>query len=121
MHIVKSIFQYKCPKCRQGDLYVKPFNLKNPLNMPNACPVCNQKMEPEPGFYFGAMFISYLITAFLFLGVAGVLIIFYKFSVNGAMGVVILIGVLTYLFVLRISRSIWIHFIVKYDSSYASD
>lgn len=114
MHVLKSIFLYKCPKCRQGDLFVKPFELKKPLNMPERCSVCAQKMVPEPGFYFGAMFISYIITAFVFLAIAGVLIIFYDFSVNGAMGVVLLFGIVSYLFVLRISRSLWIHFIVKY-------
>lgn len=27
--------------------------------MPSHCPVCGQAYEPEPGFYWGAMFISY--------------------------------------------------------------
>ncbi|MBF9220063.1 DUF983 domain-containing protein [Hymenobacter ruricola] len=26
--------------------------------MPAACPVCRQTYEPEPGFYYGAMYIS---------------------------------------------------------------
>ncbi|MBF9142185.1 DUF983 domain-containing protein [Hymenobacter properus] len=26
--------------------------------MPEACPVCSQAYEPEPGFYYGAMYIS---------------------------------------------------------------
>lgn len=26
--------------------------------MPAQCPVCGQAYEPEPGFYFGAMYIS---------------------------------------------------------------
>ncbi|MBX0292946.1 DUF983 domain-containing protein [Hymenobacter sp. HSC-4F20] len=40
--------------------------------MPAHCPVCGQAYEPEPGFYWGAMFISYafstaimLVTGFL--------------------------------------------------------
>ncbi|QKG54593.1 DUF983 domain-containing protein [Hymenobacter sp. BRD67] len=27
--------------------------------MPAECPVCGQTFEPEPGFYFGAMYISF--------------------------------------------------------------
>ncbi|QKG58812.1 DUF983 domain-containing protein [Hymenobacter sp. BRD128] len=27
--------------------------------MPAECPVCGQAFEPEPGFYFGAMYISF--------------------------------------------------------------
>ena len=29
------------------------------MEMNNECPECNASFEPEPGFYFGAMFISY--------------------------------------------------------------
>ena len=28
------------------------------MEMPNECPVCRQTYEPEPGFYYGAMYIS---------------------------------------------------------------
>ena len=28
------------------------------MKMPEACPVCRQTYEPEPGFYYGAMYIS---------------------------------------------------------------
>lgn len=27
--------------------------------MPRYCPVCAQTFEPEPGFYYGAMYVSY--------------------------------------------------------------
>lgn len=27
--------------------------------MPESCPVCGQHYEPEPGFYWGAMYISF--------------------------------------------------------------
>lgn len=28
------------------------------MDMPAECPVCHQTYEPEPGFYYGAMYIS---------------------------------------------------------------
>ena len=28
------------------------------MEMPDECPVCRQTYEPEPGFYYGAMYIS---------------------------------------------------------------
>ena len=85
--------------------------------MPEKCAVCDQKTEPEPGFYYGAMFISYGITAFLFLGVAGAGIIFFGLSPNAAMGIVIVVGAFLFLKILRLSRSIWFHIIVKQDKS----
>jgi RsiW-degrading membrane proteinase PrsW (M82 family) len=30
--------------------------------MPDKCPVCGVELEPEPGFYWGAMYISYAFT-----------------------------------------------------------
>jgi hypothetical protein len=35
------------------------FNLAHFTDMPERCEVCAVPLEPEPGFYWGAMFISY--------------------------------------------------------------
>ncbi|KAA9338737.1 DUF983 domain-containing protein [Hymenobacter busanensis] len=43
--------------------------------MPENCPVCGQAYEPEPGFYWGAMFISYGFAVAVFL-VTSVLLYF---------------------------------------------
>ncbi len=105
----------KCPRCQEGDLFIQPFEFTKPLNMPEKCPVCNQKFEPEPGFYYGAMFLSYIFSAFFFLGIIGVCLIFFKLSLNMSMLVVLLVAFSTYFFFLRMSRSIWINILVKYD------
>ncbi|MBK8054581.1 MAG: DUF983 domain-containing protein [Saprospiraceae bacterium] len=106
----------KCPRCQEGDLFIKPFEFTKPLNMPEKCPVCHQKFEPEPGFYYGAMFLSYIFSAFFFLGIVGVCLIVFKLSLNLSMVVVLLIASLTYFFFLRMSRSLWINILVKYDA-----
>ena len=41
--------------------------------MPGACPVCGQAYEPEPGFYIGAMYVSYAFVVPLVL-VVGLLV-----------------------------------------------
>jgi len=57
---VKAIIDEKCPRCYQGDLYPESvLNIKNFYKMNKACPYCEQTFEPEPGFYFGAMFVAY--------------------------------------------------------------
>jgi hypothetical protein len=84
--------------------------------MPKNCPVCGQRFEPEPGFYYGAMFLSYIISAFFFLGVIGACIIFLGMSLNASFGVLLLVAAATYFFFLRISRSLWINIMVSYDS-----
>jgi len=50
----------RCPRCHQGPLFThSAFNLTKFADMPPACPVCGQAYEPEPGFYWGAMYISF--------------------------------------------------------------
>ncbi len=101
-------------------MFETPMKILSPLRMNKKCSVCGQKFEPEPGFYFGAMFISYVFIAFFSLGLTGLLVFYFKLSVDFAFA--ILLGVLALLFLwnLRFSRSIWIHLVVKYDRHAAS-
>ncbi|MEN8929203.1 MAG: DUF983 domain-containing protein [Flavobacteriales bacterium] len=55
-----SIFKRKCPVCHEGDFFVsKPYDLKNTGKIRDACPECGEKYSKEPGFYYGAMYVSY--------------------------------------------------------------
>lgn len=50
----------RCPRCHEGPLFKhSALNLTKFADMPEACPVCGQAYEPEPGFYWGAMYISF--------------------------------------------------------------
>ena len=114
-NILGSILGKKCPRCRESSLFVEPLMLNKPLDMPERCNVCGQNFMPEPGFYYGAMFISYIMSSFFFLLVAGICIIYFKWSVEGAFGLIIFLGAILYIWVLRMSRSIWINIMIKYD------
>lgn len=50
----------KCPQCREGKLFsvgiLSYFKLSE-IN--KSCPVCSANLNPEPDFYYGAMYISY--------------------------------------------------------------
>lgn len=120
MNIVRSIWNYYCPRCRQGKIFAEPFLMSDPLNMPDECSVCGQKTNPEPGFYYGSMFLSYILSGFFLLGTALLLVFGFGWSANGAMAMVVLLAVLIYFKLLRISRSIWIHTIIKYDPKYTT-
>ena len=114
-NFIKSIFSYNCPRCREGELFVKPFKFSAPLKMNERCSVCNQKFEPEPGYYFGAMFISYIWTGFLFLGIIGFCMLVLGWGVNASFALLIFIAAVLYFWIARISRSIYIHLDVRYD------
>lgn len=116
MNLLSSIVKYKCPSCRKGDIYTKPFKMSAPLSMVETCPHCGQKTNPEPGFYYGAMFVSYVFTAFLYLGIIGFLILVLGWNINEAFGLLLLFVALTYFKTARLSRSLWLHLMVKYKN-----
>ena len=63
--LLYSIFLMKCPRCREGNMFEKPiFSFKKLFTMYDFCPHCGQKYSLEPGFYYGAMFVSYVLSAF---------------------------------------------------------
>lgn len=99
-------------------MYKEPFVLSNPLDMHKTCRICAQKFEPEPGFYFGAMFVSYVLSGSFFVIIALITVFGLGWSVNQTMILILFLGALMYLKVLRFSRSMWIHFMVKYDKRY---
>ena len=114
--LLKSVFDMTCPKCRTGGLFETPtFSFQKPFEMLNRCPHCNQKYMLEPGFYFGAMFISYGITGWLCLAIVGGCMLVFGMNVWTSFGLLILICAILYVWFFRISRSIWIHGWVKYD------
>ena len=55
-----SILHFKCPYCGKGDFFVAhPYNLRRAGDTYDRCPECNGRYSIEPGFYYGAMYVSY--------------------------------------------------------------
>ena len=56
-----SIIKFKCPYCQEGEFYKSrnPYNFSSMSEHRDTCENCNKKLSIEPGFYFGAMYISY--------------------------------------------------------------
>lgn len=56
-----SILKFKCPHCHEGDFYKSnnPYNLKSLSETKEECSNCKRKFSIEPGFYYGAMYVSY--------------------------------------------------------------
>jgi uncharacterized protein (DUF983 family) len=53
-----ALLHLRCPRCHTGRLFTHSALNTGFMDMPAACPVCHQTFEPEPGFYYGAMYIS---------------------------------------------------------------
>lgn len=55
-----SVLFNKCPRCGKGDFFVtKTAYAKNFDKMHTNCPHCGELLVPEPGFYQGALYMSY--------------------------------------------------------------
>lgn len=117
MGTFKNILGQRCPRCHTGKLFLhkNPYNFKKMGKMPPNCPACGQDFEIEPGFFFGASYISYalnvawLIPSFLFTKFV------WDWSLSQYMiFVAVLLPFLTPL-IFRVSRSAWIHIFVRYD------
>lgn len=86
--------------------------------MPEKCSNCELNYMPEPGYYFGAMFISYGWTVWTILAIVGFCMLVLDWSVEASFGLVIFVSALTYFFIMRISRSMYIHMDVRFDKKY---
>lgn len=110
MSALKGIVAGKCPKCEEGKIFRtngNPVLFKIPV-MNDNCPVCGHKFEKEPGYFYGAMYVSYAVT------VAQMLLIFlvaFQFTNNLA---IIFASVVVFVFALstinyKLSRILWIY------------
>lgn len=58
------ILQEKCPQCGQSDVFKKNAKLFAVPEMNIRCKHCNYSFDREPGYFIGAMYISYGIAVF---------------------------------------------------------
>ncbi len=88
--------------------------------MPDHCPVCGQPMEIETGFYYGTGYVSYALAVAVTVAsfIAWWVLIGMSLSDNRffwwmGTNAVLLIALQPYL--MRLSRTIWLSFFVKYQ------
>jgi len=105
----------KCPKCQQGDLFESSsFGYgKKSFEMPEKCPVCGQTYMPEPGFYYGAMFLSYIMTGFFSIFFMVVVHWVLGLSLVNSFIILILILAAFFVFIFRFSRALWLNMMVR--------
>lgn len=116
----KAMWNNKCPRCRKGDIFIKPLDILNPLDMPESCSICGQATEPEPGFYYGAMFLSYGIASLILLPTTLFMLFYFKLSFTTTFIIMGLIVVAGFFKLLRGSRSLYFHLVVKYNKEFAN-
>ena len=90
------------------------------MEMNQDCPVCGQPTEIEVGFYYGTSYVSYVLTVAISVAtlVAWYVLIGMSTSDNRFfywLGFNSILLILLQPWLMRLSRSIWISWFVKYD------
>lgn len=116
---VYSITRSKCPRCMEGEIYPdkNPYRFKTMTDFNPRCSVCDQNFEPEPNFYYGAMYVSYGYTVALFVAVYIIFGIWMGWTMWPTVGALAVTLVLLAPVIFRISRTTWLSFFVKYDKN----
>ncbi|MFT6846202.1 MAG: hypothetical protein ACJAUV_002407 [Flavobacteriales bacterium] len=118
-----SIFKGKCPQCHEGKMFdYHPYNFSKIGDMRSHCTVCKLKYSREPGFFFGAAYVSYMIT--VSLGIFGFVTTRlllgespWQLYLSVVIGLILLLFPLTFV----LSRTIWINMFVKYNPDCKKD
>lgn len=125
-NLLLSVLGNKCPRCRRGKLFKNknPYKLKSLMKMNEQCPVCGQVTDMEPGFYYGTSYVSYAVGVAISVATFIAWWVLIGFSLDDNrffwwMGVnaIILVGLQPIL--MRLARTIWIYFFIRYSSNWS--
>jgi uncharacterized protein (DUF983 family) len=65
-----SIVTMTCPQCQESHMMVgNPYRFSTMGEVKNKCEVCGLDFKPEPGFYYGAMYVSYGLSVAIFVSI----------------------------------------------------
>ncbi len=116
MNFVQKVIAAKCPICEQEKVFESSGNilvLKAP-KMNEACGNCGHKYETEPGFFFGAMFVSYgMIVAEL--GALYFVVQYFVSNLEALIAIMFGAIILTSFTNFKYSRLIWMHMLTSTD------
>lgn len=126
--LITSLLLNRCPRCRRGELFKESnsYKLKAVLQMNERCPVCGQVTDIEAGFYYGTGYVSYALAVAITIAtfVACWMVIEFSFNDNRFfwwMGVNAFLLILLQPPLMRLSRTMWLSFFVRYSSRWEHD
>lgn len=120
-----SMLSFRCPHCREGNMFENPtlYTLHKLGNTHQHCTVCGTNLKPEPGFYFGAAYVSWALTVAQWVSVLVALKCFdalgwmeFGFLTHPATFLIsgIVVSLFTFPYMFRLSRSMWAHIFIKH-------
>lgn len=121
--ITYSTLGNKCARCHKGKVFENnnPYSFKNGLTMKDSCSECHLKYEREPGFFYGALYVSYALMSGIFIVwfLADLLWI----HMEAVTLAIVVASTMLILFpvVYRSARLVWLNFFIRYDKNYSKN
>lgn len=109
-NLVMMILKEKCPHCGKSDVYQKKKHFFELPVMKDRCDNCNYYFDREPGYFLGAMYISYGLA--VLQGIITFLLLYTFLPDIPTLWTVLIILAVIFLFSLKnykLSRIIYIH------------
>jgi uncharacterized protein (DUF983 family) len=118
-----AVLNSKCPRCRRGKIFSGSLYGFNLQRTNETCSHCHMRFEIEPGFFYGAMYVSY---AFVVAEMLNVGLLTYLITGDDKSPWLYIISILLSVLVLtpinyRYSKVLLLHFLtpkVKYKPEY---
>lgn len=88
-----AVLRFKCPHCHEGEFFVdrNPYNLMRAGDIHEKCSVCKRRYQPEPGFFYGAMYVAYALAVATFVSAYVATIVLFPNASTG-MTVAVVLG-----------------------------
>jgi hypothetical protein len=111
-----SILNRKCPFCHEGDFFVAhPYNLARAGDTYDRCGKCGGRFSMEPGFYYGAMYVSYAFGTAVCVAVWLTLYLFWPAaSLWTQIGAIIAVLIISAPWLYATSKITWANLFFKY-------
>ena len=100
--LLRRALGLRCPACGGEGLYARPFVMRE------RCGHCGFVYETEQGFFLGAIYVNYAVTACLGLGAALLAEWLYSVSLVGQLAVAIPLMLLVPVLFFHHARSLWL-------------
>lgn len=112
-----GIFRFKCPHCHEGEFFVdrNPYNLFKAGDLHEECSVCHRKYTPEPGFYYGGMYVAYALAVATFVtAYVATTVLYPQASTELIVGIVLFSLIFLAPLLYALSKTIWAALFISY-------
>ena len=103
-----AIMTQRCPRCLEGPVFATLFR------MHVQCPACGLLFEREPGYFTGAMYLSYGV-ALLATAPVWLVMVWFGYSLGEVLMVIAPLLILGSPWLFRYARVLWLHLDQAFD------